>query len=174
MRSKQTAMKREKHKKKNILSLLSAHCYLFIVLLSLPLLLTPLDRKIYDLFLRTIPSLTESKKVWVLTLDDDSMDYAGGFPFRREVMADIVILLKELGTAGIAFDLNYLDESPYRLDPDYAAEVFSRYLDDGFGEINETALQVIEGFASGSLGRADREIYKEEFVMLNNRVRDTL
>jgi len=164
----------KKQKKKNILSLLSAHCYLFIVLLSLPLFLTPLDRKIYDLFLRTIPSLTESKKVWVLTLDDDSMDYAGGFPFRREVMADIVILLKELGTAGIAFDLNYLDESPYRLDPDYAAEVFSRYLDDGFGEINETALQVIDGFASGGLGRADREIYKEEFVKLNNRVRDTL
>jgi len=161
-------------KKKGILSLLSAHCYLLIVLLSLPLFLTPFDHKIYDLFLRTLPSLKESEKVWVLTLDDDSMDYAGGFPFRREVMADVVILLKELGTASITFDLSYLDESPYRLDPDYASEVFSRRLDEGFGEINETALQVIDGFASGSLRRTDGEIYKEELVKLNDRVRGTL
>jgi len=89
-------------------------CYLLSVLCSLPLFLTPLDHKIYDLFLRAIPSLTESDKVWVLTLDDNSMDYAGGFPFRREVMADVVILLKELGAASITFDLSYLNEGPYR------------------------------------------------------------
>ena len=86
------------------------------------LFLTSLDNKLFDLFLRFLPSLTEDEKVYVLTLDDDSINYAGGFPFRREVMADVVILLKELGAQTIAFDLSYLDESPYRLDPEYAAD----------------------------------------------------
>lgn len=163
--------------RKNIVSFLSTHGYLLAgisFILSLFLFFTPLDLKIYDIFLHTLPSLKESEKVRVLTLDDDSMEYAGGFPFRREVMADVVILLTELGAKSITFDLSYLDESPYRLDPDYAATVFSRYLDEGFGEINTAAEQVIEGFASGQIRRADSGLYKEEFFNLNNRVRNTL
>lgn len=172
MSDKNTQVKSKDNKK--ILSLAFTHSYLFTVLLSLLLFKTSLDLKIYDLFLHMIPSLKESDKVWVLTLDDDSMDDAGGFPFRREVMADIVILLKELGTTSITFDLSYLDESPNRLDPDYASIVFSQYLDEGFGEINMTAEMVIDGFAAGTISRADSEIYKEEFIKLNNRVRYTL
>ncbi|MDR3020069.1 MAG: CHASE2 domain-containing protein [Treponema sp.] len=161
-------------KKKKLVSLLTAHCYLFIVLLTIPLFLTPLDLKIYDVFLRALPSLTESEKIIVLTLDDESMEEAGGFPFRREVMADIVILLRELGMRSISFDLSYLDASPHRLDPEYASRVFSLYLDDGFGEINSTTEQVFDGFAAGMITRADSELYKEEFLNLNDRIRDSL
>ncbi|MDR2785398.1 MAG: CHASE2 domain-containing protein [Treponema sp.] len=142
--------------------------------LDLPLLFTAADNKIYDLFLRALPSPKEHEKVWVLTLDDDSITYAGGFPFRREVMADVVVLLKELGVRSITFDLNYLDESPQRLDREYAGEVFSRYLDEGFGRINATAVQVIDGFATESISRNEREIYKNEFLALNGTVRSEL
>jgi adenylate cyclase len=142
--------------------------------LALPLLFTTADNKIYDLFLRALPSLSENEKVYVLTLDDDSINYAGGFPFRREVMAEVVVLLRELGAASITFDLNYLDESPQRLDREYAGEVFSRYLDEGFGRINETAVQVIDGFATGSIGGGEREIYKDEFITLNGMIRREL
>jgi adenylate cyclase len=142
--------------------------------LTLPLLFTTADNKMYDIFLRALPSLSEHEQVYVLTLDDDSISYAGGFPFRREVMADVVVLLRELGAASITFDLNYLDESPQRLDRKYAGAVFSRYLDEGFGSINETAAQVIDGFATGSIGRGESELYKDEFFSLNNAVRREL
>ena len=95
------------------------------------LFFTPMDEKVFDLFLRVIPSLNENEKVYVLTLDDDSMELAGGFPFRREVMADIVILLKELGADPIVFDLSYLDESARRFNADYALEVFNQHLAAG-------------------------------------------
>jgi adenylate cyclase len=143
-------------------------------ILALPLLFTTADNKIYDLFLRALPPLAEDEKVYVLTLDDDSIAYAGGFPFRREVMADVVVLLRELGALSVTFDLNYLDESPQRLDREYAREVFSRYLDEGFGSINETAVQVIDGFAAGAITRGEDGIYKEEFLALNGRVRREL
>jgi adenylate cyclase len=142
--------------------------------LTLPLLLTSADNKLFDLYLRSVPSLTEHERVYVLTLDDDSIEYAGGFPFRREVMADVVVLLKELGVKTIAFDLSYLDESPQRLDREYADQVFGRYLDDGFGMINETAAQLIGGLASGQISGNDSAIYIDEFIALNGMVRSEL
>jgi CHASE2 domain-containing sensor protein len=51
-------------------------CFAF----TLPLLFTGADNKIYDLFLRVLPPLSEHEKVYVLTLDDDSIRYAGGVP----------------------------------------------------------------------------------------------
>jgi adenylate cyclase len=70
--------------------------------------------------------------------------------------------------------LNYLDESPQRLDRDYAGEVFSRYLDEGFGRINESSAQVIDGIAAGSIRGEERELYKDEFAALNGEVRAEL
>jgi adenylate cyclase len=160
-------MKRGGGKKILIIPLLSC-------ILSLPLLFTAADNKIYDLFLRVLPSLTEHEKVYVLTLDDDSINYAGGFPFRREIMADVVVLLRELGAASIIFDLSYLDESPQRLDREYAEEVFSRYLDEGFGMINESAAQVIDGFAAGTIRAGEGGLYRDEFIALNAAVRAEL
>ncbi|MDR2575676.1 MAG: CHASE2 domain-containing protein [Treponema sp.] len=137
------------------------------------LFLTSLDYKFFDLFLRFLPSLTENEKVFVLTLDDDSINLAGGFPFRREVMADVVILLKELGVQTIAFDLSYLDESPYRLDPVYAADVFGRSLDTNFARLNEAAAAVIDGIVP-SAGQNQRELYKRDMKNLFRGVRGEL
>jgi len=137
------------------------------------LFLTSLDNKFFDLFLRFLPSLTENEKVFVLTLDDDSINLAGGFPFRREVMADVVILLKELGVQTIVFDLSYLDESPYRLDPVYAADVFGHSLDTNFARLNEAAATVIDGI-DPSAGRNQRELYKQDMKNLFRGVRGEL
>ena len=137
------------------------------------LFLTSLDNKFFDFFLRFLPSLTENEKVFVLTLDDDSINYAGGFPFRREVMADVVILLKELGVQTIAFDLSYLDESPYRIDPEYAAEAFGRVLDENFALLNEASASVIDAIRPAT-NRNERELYKQDMRSLYRSVRGEL
>jgi adenylate cyclase len=143
------------------------------VALSSLLFFTSLDNKLFDLFLRVLSSLTENGQVFVLTLDDDSISYAGGFPFRREVMADVVILLKELGVQTIAFDLSYLDESPYRLDPVYAADVFGRYLNSGFARIDEAAVAIIDGIGPDT-DMEEREYYKQDIRFLQEAVRGEL
>ena len=143
---------------------------LTVILLSMLLFLTPLDSKFFDLFLRVLPSLTENDKVYVLTLDDDSISYAGGFPFRREVMADVVVLLKEIGVNSIAFDLSYLDESPQRLDPAYAADFSTRGLDSFFGRLNEAAEQAIEA-AAASRSTKDKDSYKADIRKFHRNMR---
>ncbi|MDR2964246.1 MAG: adenylate/guanylate cyclase domain-containing protein [Treponema sp.] len=106
------------------------------------LFFTSLDNKLFDLFLRLLPPLAENEKVFVLTLDDASMEYAGGFPFRREVMADVIILLKELGVESIVFDLSYLDESAERFCPQYAVDLFIQHLNSGIADL-DSAVSVI-------------------------------
>jgi adenylate cyclase len=138
------------------------------------LFFSSLDNRVFDLFLRALPSLTEDDRVTVLTLDDDSITYAKGFPFPRDVMADIIVFLKEMGVQATVFDLNYLDPAPERLNRDYAAEVFSRYLDSGFGRINETAGLVIDGFAEGSIKPEERGLISREFRDLTGQVRREL
>jgi adenylate cyclase len=123
--------------------------------------------------MRILPSLTENEKVYVLTLDDDSMEYAGGFPFRREVMGDVVVLLKELGVNTIAFDLSYLDESAQRLDPVAAADLSGRGLDSVVFRLNDIASQVIDSIGSGTT-RRDRELYKQDLNNLYLNIRNEL
>jgi len=129
-----------------VFSACAASCLLFF---------TSLDNKLFDLFLRFLPPLEENEKVIVLALDDASMDYAGGFPFRREVMADVVVLLKETGVSTIVIDLSYLDESARRFDPDYAADLFVQrfnsetvYLDDVLSVIPQLGRDVDEYLAN--------------------------
>ena len=137
------------------------------------LLFTSLDNKIFDLFLRILPPLEENEKVIILTLDDDSVNMAGGFPFRREVMADVVILLKELGVETIVFDLSYLDESPYRLDPDYANQVFSSYLNSGFSQLDEASMAAIDLIGT-NISRNEKELFREDIRYLHETVRNDL
>ena len=81
--------------------------------LLLPLLVTALsgffffsslDGKVYDLFLRAIPSLKEDKSVLILTIDDISIENVGIFPWTRDIYADGLVFLREMGTDTVAFD----------------------------------------------------------------------
>jgi adenylate cyclase len=137
---------------------------LTVFFLSMLLFFTPLNSKFFDLFLRVLPSLTENEKVYVLTLDDDSISRAGGFPFRREVMADVVVLLKEFGVKTIAFDISFLDKTAERLDPIAAYDLSNRRMDTILFRLNDTASQVIDSIGPGTT-QEDKEIYKQD---LNN------
>lgn len=49
-------------------------------------LLTTLDHKVYDLFLRAVPSLEEDPSVLVVKIDDVSMERVGLFPWTRDII----------------------------------------------------------------------------------------
>jgi adenylate cyclase len=87
-------------------------------------------------------------------------------------MGDVVILLKELGASEIVFDLSYLDESPPRLDPAYAAGIFDRYLNSGFSRLDE-AITVISALDADT-GHSERELYLDDVRYLHRSVRAEL
>jgi adenylate cyclase len=135
---------------------------------------TPLDNKVFDIFLRAVPSLSENEKVLLITVDDTAIEQVGLFPWPRDIIADAIIFLKEMGARQVVFDLSYLDPSPVAVDPAYVRQDLPRYLDDGFARINEAAAQIMDGFASGQLKSRDAAELKGGFFGLSGEVREAL
>ncbi|MDR1900349.1 MAG: CHASE2 domain-containing protein, partial [Treponema sp.] len=135
---------------------------------------TSLDHKVFDRYLRLLPSLREDEKVLTIMVDDGSVENVGIFPWTRDILADAIVFLREMGAETVVFDLSYLDNSPVRVDPVYVREELPRYLDNGFGQINDTVGQVMDAFANGTIGRGDAPIMKEEIISFNNTVKNEL
>ncbi len=137
-------------------------------------LLTSLDRKVFDIFLRAIPSLGENDSVVVIKIDDTSIERVGLFPWTRDIMADAIIFLREMGADSVTFDLSYLDKSPVKVDPKYVQEELPGYLDYGFGQINDTVSQVMDAVAARQIGPKDAPEYRDQILAFNATIRDSL
>src|SRR4051812_49035025 len=71
-----------------------------------PVLLTQLDRRVYDGFLRALPaSPQDSSRVTVIDIDERSLAAIGQWPWSRDVIAQLVNRLRDMGAVVIALDV---------------------------------------------------------------------
>lgn len=133
-----------------------------------------LDDEIYDMFLHATPTLKEDPSVLLVNIDDRAVDNVGLWPWNRDIMADAIVLMKELGAAAVVFDLSYLNRSPVKVDPAYVSQELPGYLDEGFDRIDETVSQVMDAFESRFIGPADAPEYKRLILENNREVRNSL
>ena len=89
------------------------------LLLSCLFIFTSVDKKICDLFMMTNKNIKENEKVVLVNIDDSSIEKLGSFPWTRDIYAETVLVLRELGAKNIVLDLNFVDESPYKALIDY-------------------------------------------------------
>ena len=62
------------------------------------LLYTNLEAKFSDLFQRVLPSTHIRNDVLMVGIDDYAIETIGSFPFTRDVYADCISVMEELGT----------------------------------------------------------------------------
>ncbi len=147
---------------------------LVAVLLCSFFLLTTLDHKVYDLFLRAVPSLEEDPSVLVIKIDDTSMERVGLFPWTRDIMADAIVFLREMEAETVVFDLSYLDRSPVKVDPDYVQNELPGYLDYGFEQINSAVSQILDTIAVQNPTSDELETYRDMLIEFNNDIQGSL
>jgi adenylate cyclase len=82
--------------------------------LSHPALLTQLDRRVYDGMLRTMTPSPATGRVAIVDIDERSLGAVGQWPWRREVVADLVTKIRNLGASVVA--LNMVFAEPDRFD----------------------------------------------------------
>ncbi len=138
------------------------------------LLFTTVDNKVFDLFLRTIPSLAENDSVVVVTIDNISIENVGLFPWPRDIMADAIVYLRELDAHSVLFDLSYLDKSPVVVNPAYVKEDLPKALDYGFAQIDGAVAQTMDAFANHQIGARDAAEYKTQLLGITNEVKNSL
>ncbi len=144
------------------------------VALTSLLLLTTLDKKIFDAFLRTAPRLEEDPKVLLINVDDLAISNIGTFPWSRDVIADAIVFLKEMGAESLTFDLSYIDQSPLQVDQAYVEEELPGTVERSFAGLDEGIASVMDGVAAGRIGRAGAGAAKEGLLARSAAVKETV
>ena len=146
--------------------LVAAACSLFAF--------TTLDLKVADWFQRPLKSTVENKNVVMLKVDDVAVDNIGTWPFSRDVYADSLITLRELGTEGVAFDLSFVDKSQAKVNEKYITEALPNYVDSNFESLDEAIIGVLGQYADGSLKAEDAEYVAEEMLYSTDTIKNNL
>ena len=147
---------------------------LIAVFLSSFLLLTSLEDKMFDMFLRAIPSLKENPSVLLIRIDDTSLENVGLFPWPRDILADATVFLKEMGAETVSFDLSYLDNSPYSVNRALIEDDLPQQLNRGFDELDATLDQVMDGFYQSWIAPEEAPDYKEYMLATSREFRQSL
>ena len=89
-----------------------------------------LDFRLYDGLLHFTKDPPMDDKVMVVAISDDDINRLGEWPWSRDIMADVLIRLKELGVAAGIFDIEYISTS--------SKSVPSNSISNVNGKISET------------------------------------
>lgn len=76
------------------------------------------ENKIYDLLLHFRTEIPENKSILLIDIDDPSIAHVGVWPWSRDIMADGLILMKEMGADYSIFDIEYTERSPLGVNAD--------------------------------------------------------
>ncbi len=82
------------------------------------------ELKLYDLRFQGKPSIEEWDKLWFLDIDENSTTALGQFPWTRDIYAEGLDVLKELGASQVAFDIMYPDSSPTQIN----REIYNNFM----------------------------------------------
>ena len=70
-----------------------------------------MDYRFYDMFCHLRKAPAESNNITYCEIDDGSINQLGPWPWSRDIMADCLIHMKELGAERAVFDIEYLSPS---------------------------------------------------------------
>ena len=95
-----------------------------------------LDLRLYDGLLHLTKEPPMSEKIMVVAISDEDIDNLGEWPWSRDIIADVLIRLKELGAAAGIFDIEYISKS--------AKAVASDAINNVNGKISETEAWAVD------------------------------
>jgi len=73
------------------------------------------ELKLYDLRFKVKPAIAEWDKLYFINIDDNSTTALGQFPWTRDLYANGLHTMKEIGLTQIAFDIMFPNPSPKQL-----------------------------------------------------------
>lgn len=122
---------------------------LIIIVFSVGLLEKP-ESLIYDSFLHLNPGKEVVDDLVILKIDDPSISAMGEWPWTRDIIADGLIRLKELGARLVVFDIEYLSPAVKAFNSKYFEADFQFALNDAYSTISYGINEFAGALASGN------------------------
>lgn len=113
-----------------------------------------IDNSIYDLLLRAVPEPPAAEEIVFVDVEDLSLEVVGTWPWPRDVLADTLIRMKELGARSATFDIEYLSPSQGGIDPEALADIPGKF-DESQGLVVSVMEQLAEAAAAGQFHPAE-------------------
>jgi HD-GYP domain-containing protein (c-di-GMP phosphodiesterase class II) len=115
--------------------------------LSRPSFFASLEYGAYDRFLRALPSRPPSGRVVIVDVDERSLSAIGQWPWRRDVVGQLVERVRDLGASTVALDIVFAESDRFDASGAATDEALARALRAG---------RVVLGYALTFDGRSDR------------------
>lgn len=91
---------------------------IFVVITTISFLgfFNPIEKRGYDLLLHLKPSISQNSDIMLSNIDDKALEEVGTWPWTRDVIANCLVRMKELGAKTVVFDVEYLSPSQRGVD----------------------------------------------------------
>jgi len=90
--------------------------YLLVVLFCFTVVYERFELNLFDLRFKLRPSIKEWEQLSFLDVDENSLTTVGQYPWPRNLYAEGLDTLKEVGVSQVSFDMMFLDATPRTLD----------------------------------------------------------
>jgi adenylate cyclase len=132
------------------------------------------EQRVYDLFLHLKPPIPERGEILLLDVDDTAIENVGLWPWSRDYMARGLVLLRELDSGYVTFDIEYVDESPQAVDGRYLRETLPAVIDSDFGYVEQQIRALFGALTAGQIPLSDAEDFVDQLAGLTQEIRDDL
>ncbi len=146
---------------------------LFALLNLLPLYRTA-EHRVFDLFLHLKPPVSERPEILLLDVDDTAIDNVGLWPWSRDYMARGLILLRELESGYVVFDIEYVDESPQAIDGRYLRDVLPVIIDNDFAFVQQQIRALFRALVEGQIPLEDAADFIDQLAGITDEVREDI
>ena len=125
------------------------------------------DSRVYDLLLHVKPAIAERQDIRLIDIDDTAIEKVGTFPWSRDIMADGLILMREMGARTVMFDIEYVDPSPRGVNADLLEKALPETLALEFTNASENAAELVRSVRSGRIRGAAVDEYLAQLAASN-------
>ncbi|MCK5153408.1 MAG: CHASE2 domain-containing protein, partial [Spirochaetales bacterium] len=132
------------------------------------------EKLIFDILLHIKPAVTEDESIVLIDIDDPSISQVGVWPWSRDIMADGLILMKEMGAEYALFDIEYTEQSPLGVNASVLQEDIPSLFTNEFYNIDQNTSDLFTAIEAGFISMEDAAYYVSDLKILNEESKDIL
>ncbi|WP_168203547.1 CHASE2 domain-containing protein [Oceanispirochaeta crateris] len=132
---------------------------LFSSLLTLESFQT-IENSVYDLMLRIKPKVVEDEDLLLVNIDDLTITNINMYPLSRDIFADGLILMRELGAEYAILDIEFIDKSPAGLNNRYLEEQIPNEFNDVFYDLSQYQADFLNALQNNQIALEDIPYYQ--------------
>ncbi len=124
-----------------------------------------IEYKMYDILLHIKPEVEEKEELLLVNIDDLTISNINMYPISRDIFADGLILMKELGAEYALLDIEFIDRSPAGINNRFLEEQIPDKFSEVFQDLSDQQYALINAIAQGQIPQNEVDQY---FVELSD------